>query len=800
MATQSSAPPISVWELSAALLRQREVKARAEIIAAEASKLVPGAGIILYVLEPGPPECWRHKATVGDVTPQEFVIPVASGTLGILRQRPRTQVFSASDLRREQYSHLNLRRSLISLAYVPLKQGNTLVGAVEIVSLDQPIRDSSLVAVESIAEPAAAALASAVEYEGERNAQLESISRLTQLYDLEHVFNATIHMNQLLPIVTSKMRETMEVQACNLWMVQGEDLILMNRSGDDSTLEVGTLHKPGEGIATEALDTGKSILITRAEDPRLLRRNANAKQGAVRSVLAVPIVAQGFAVGVIEVLNKESGQPFDEDDYYFLATIVPTVANALHNASLLEAERKIEILETLVEVSKEITSSLNLERIMQVVVNGPQKILTYDRAAIALEQQGKLHLKALSGKSEINAADPSVKRLRAVLEWAFLAETEVYVVQHGTEIAADREETRLKFEEYFAQTGNRAFYAVPLADEQGRLGVLSFESRNPDFLADTHFELIKILASQTTVALRNASLYTEVPFIGVLEPLLQKKQRFMRMEKRRRAAFVGLAIAVALFLAFFPLPMRVVGDATVAAGTTTKVQAAVEGVVKKVYVQEGDVVAAGTILADIQDWDYRGALAAAQAKYATAMAEVNRALAAKDGAEAGIRQLEASFWASEVGRSRERLERAHLRSTHDGVVATPHVEEMVGRKLEVGDTFATVVSTERAQVDVAVDERDLTLLQNGEMAAVKLESFPTRRFSGIVSVISPISAPETEKRVFYARISVPNREGLLRPGMQGRSKISAGWHPAGYVLFRGAAMWLWSKLWSWFGW
>jgi len=27
-----------------------------------------------------------------------------------------------------------------------------------------------------------------------------------------------------------------------------------------------------------------------------------------------------------------------------------------------------------------------------------------------------------------------------------------------------------------------------------------------------------------------------------------------------------------------------------------------------------------------------------------------------------------------------------------------------------------------------------------------------------------------------------------------------GWHPAGFVLLRGSAMWLWGKLWSWFGW
>jgi len=40
----------------------------------------------------------------------------------------------------------------------------------------------------------------------------------------------------------------------------------------------------------------------------------------------------------------------------------------------------------------------------------------------------------------------------------------------------------------------------------------------------------------------------------------------------------------------------------------------------------------------------------------------------------------------------------------------------------------------------------------------------------------------------------------MRAGMQGRGKIWAGWRPAGYVLFRRPAMWIYSKLWNWFGW
>ena len=68
-----------------------------------------------------------------------------------------------------------------------------------------------------------------------------------------------------------------------------------------------------------------------------------------------------------------------------------------------------------------------------------------------------------------------------------------------------------------------------------------------------------------------------------------------------------------------------------------------------------------------------------------------------------------------------------------------------------------------------------------------------------VSVLSPKSQMDGEKRVYYARIDVANPDGVLRPGMQGRGKVFVGWRQSGYMLLRGPAMWFRTKLWNWFG-
>lgn len=800
MATQRPGFSVPLAEFAAALLAQQELLPRASLIAQQAAEALPeGVAVGVYALE-DEGAIWTLKAAVGEIGHQQQSFAGDAGTLGQVLERKEALLFSVSELAREDYAHLNIVRTAQSLGYVPLMIDEMLLGVIEVVSYAAPLTEEAIGLVAELADVAAIGFAGSISYENERNTQLHSIQRLTELYDIEKVFSSILEMDNLLPIICSKVQEITQAQAVNLWLVEGEGLLLVRQQGTDPTAEPGAQAKEGEGIAGEVAAKGEPLLIEQAEDERLAARNGEVEEGAIFSCIAVPIVSNEAMVGVLEVLNRLDGQPFDDDDLFLLNTLSESTARALHNASLFEAERKVEILQTLVQVSQEITSTLNLDRVLQAVVNGPNAVIPYERAAVALEQRGRFQLSAVSGMPQIVPTDPDVKRLRELLYWASSIDKEIFVTQHGEEIDEEREETRAIFEKYFSESGVRGFYAVPLLDDEGRVGILSFESSDPDFLGPAHLEMIKVLAGQVTVAVRNANLYREVPFIGVLEPLIQKKKKFMAMGKRRRTGMVAGVAAAVVFLAICPLPMRVEGDASVAALHTAKIQPEVEGTIRRVLVREGEHVQKGALLAEMDDWSYRAALAEAQSKYETANAAMNHALATNDGTEAGIQRLQADYWRSEVERDQQRLEQTKLRSPIDGVMATPRIEDETGRKLESGDVFGEVVDSSHASVDVAVPENDVSLLRAGTTSAVKLDSFPTRTFRGTVTVVSPLSTAVGEDRIFYARVDVANPDGAIRPGMQGKGKVSVGWRPAGYVLLRGTGMWIWTKLWNWFGW
>jgi RND family efflux transporter MFP subunit len=802
LASPEQESALDLSPLSTQLLAEQEVAPRARAFAKFVAGLLPDCAVSVYTLASDEESnFWLPRAVVGDAAIHDEAISAESGLLGSLLSESVSVLRNASELKREDYPHIDTRKTLLSLACIPLIRGDNLIGALEILAFAEPNSEEDIQALLPAAELAAAALASAQAYEDERHGTLTSITRLTQLYDLEKVFSSTLEMEELLPLIGSKFSEILACQAVNIWLLHPDESVeLMHQAGEDPTSFKGQRLKAKEGIAGAISDNGETLCLSDAGDPRLVQRNQAAPEFPVVSLIAAPIMDKGALVGVVEAVNKLDGTPFDDDELFTLNSLTDTASTALHNAGLLMAERKVEILETLNTVSHEITSTLNLERMLQTIVNAPQAVIPYERAAIVLEQRGRFKLSAVTGLTQVNADAPDIAPLNEILQWAALSEEVIHVRQHGEDIDSDREETRAKFKKYFADSGMRGFYARPLNDDTGRVGMLSMESSNPDFLGPLHIEILEVLAGQATVALRNAQMYKEVPFISVIEPVLARKRKFMAMEKRRRTLFLAVGAAALFFLVACPLPLRVDGDAVVAPGRRALVQPEVEGVVGKVLVHEGQNVQRGQVLAEMEAWNLRSALSEAQSKYESSMLQMNRALAANDGTEAGVHRVQADYWKAEVDRAGQLLEKAQLRSPIDGVVATPHVENFAGRKLQQGDSFAEVVDASQATIDVAIEDADAGLLKEGQKAVVKLNSYPTRTFHGDVVIVSPKAEILHETPVFYARVGVPNADGAIRSGMEGRGKVRIGWYPAAYVFFRRLFLWLYSKVWYWLGW
>jgi len=74
------------------------------------------------------------------------------------------------------------------------------------VNCDQSFPEEMLETLGEIPELSTQAIATALSYESERNTNLQSISRVAQMYDLEKVFNSTLEMDELLATLRRSSR------------------------------------------------------------------------------------------------------------------------------------------------------------------------------------------------------------------------------------------------------------------------------------------------------------------------------------------------------------------------------------------------------------------------------------------------------------------------------------------------------------------------------------------------------------------------------------------------------------------
>ena len=241
--------------------------------------------------------------------------------------------------------------------------------------------------------------------------------------------------------------------------------------------------------------------------------------------MATAMVAGGDTVGAIQVTNKVTGEGiFDERDRDFLEGLAATAAVALRNAQLHAASRRAGDLAVLLDISREITATLDLDRVLQSVVNLASRALSFDRAAVALYEKGRCDIRAVAGEETVDPKDPKLQDLVARAEWAAGRGEPLYLVERGAP-GSDAERMFVTiFGPDLETDGVESGLYLPLKDEEGVLGVLVFESGSADFATPTQREVAAILANQTAVALRNAQLYHQVPMVDALGALAAKRQ------------------------------------------------------------------------------------------------------------------------------------------------------------------------------------------------------------------------------------------------------------------------------------
>jgi HlyD family secretion protein len=152
----------------------------------------------------------------------------------------------------------------------------------------------------------------------------------------------------------------------------------------------------------------------------------------------------------------------------------------------------------------------------------------------------------------------------------------------------------------------------------------------------------------------------------------------------------------------------------------------------------------------------------------SAQAQVQLADSQVRSAQAIVRQREA-----QLAQARIDLERTVIRAPVDGVVIKRSIQpgQTVAASLQAPELFVIAQNLRDMQVDVAIDEAEVSRVRVGQRASFTVDAFPGRSFDGVVRQVR-MAAQNVQNVITYtAVVSASNDSLSLLPGMTANVRI-----------------------------
>jgi len=254
-----------------------------------------------------------------------------------------------------------------------------------------------------------------------------------------------------------------------------------------------------------------------------------------RTVLAVPLLRDDSVVGVVAIWRREV-QPFTDQQIALLKTFADQAVIAIENVRLFnelqartqQLTRSVEQLTALREVGHAVSSSLDLETVLNTIVARAVQlagahsgtIWEYDAAAeefvLRITQNVEDAELRANPNARVGRGEGAVGRLAVSLRPVQIPDITYEGAYEG------------RLRDSLVGAGTRALLAIPLLHEDQLLGGLVISRRTPGEFPAEVVDLLASFATQSALALQNARLFLEIEDKSrQLEAASQHKSEFL---------------------------------------------------------------------------------------------------------------------------------------------------------------------------------------------------------------------------------------------------------------------------------
>lgn len=212
--------------------------------------------------------------------------------------------------------------------------------------------------------------------------------------------------------------------------------------------------------------------------------------------------------------------------------------------------------------------------------------------------------------------------------------------------------------------------------------------------------------------------------------------------------------------------------ATLDAEQEATVVSKVRGLINEIYVEEGDEVKAGQVIAKIEDEQYEIEAARAKATLDRLQNEFQRNKELFDKNLIAAETFQNSQYEYESQKAAYdlamlNLEYTSIKSPISGVVSERFVKR--GNMIGTDQQVFRVTDFSPLQAILYVPEHEMAKIRKDQRAELRVDALPNQTFVGHVERISPVVDAETG--TFKVTVFMDETKDMLRPGMFGRVKI-----------------------------
>ncbi len=254
-------------------------------------------------------------------------------------------------------------------------------------------------------------------------------------------------------------------------------------------------------VSGRVVKSGEAALITDV----LQIEDFHPSTDGIRSELCVPITVGGKRIGV---LNAESVQPnfFSEQDLQLLNTITDQVETTIERVRLFTAEREQrQFAEALQKTSFSITGILEYETILESILENVGSVVPHHAADIMIQDNGATRVLLTRGYSK--RAESFLRKFEKEAGATPFIER---VIKDGESVLLGDTYDEPQWVIFEDTAWIRSYISTPLRMRGEIIGILNLSSAEPNFFDEGSLKRLKAFANQTSVAISNAKLFSEL--------------------------------------------------------------------------------------------------------------------------------------------------------------------------------------------------------------------------------------------------------------------------------------------------